>query len=48
MLRPLPSRELGQGLSVSCIGLGCMNLSMGYGGPPPEAEWTCPALVERH
>jgi aryl-alcohol dehydrogenase-like predicted oxidoreductase len=31
-------RKLGRsGLSVSEIGLGCMNLSMGYGAPPSEA-----------
>lgn len=30
--------QLGQGLEVSCLGLGCMNLSMGYQGALPEAE----------
>jgi len=27
-----------QGLTVSRLGLGCMNLSMGYSGPPTESE----------
>ena len=33
----LPVRRLGR-LSVSAIGLGCMNLSHAYAAPPPEAE----------
>jgi len=32
-------------LTVSPIGLGCMNLSHGYGPPPPEEE--CVALINR-
>jgi aryl-alcohol dehydrogenase-like predicted oxidoreductase len=33
------TRRLGEaGLTVSEIGLGCMNLSMGYGAPPSEAQ----------
>jgi aryl-alcohol dehydrogenase-like predicted oxidoreductase len=35
----LKIRKLGtQGLAVSEIGLGCMNLSVGYGPPPPEDQ----------
>ena len=33
----MPSRHLGP-LSVSAIGLGCMNLSHAYGPPPPEED----------
>jgi aryl-alcohol dehydrogenase-like predicted oxidoreductase len=41
---PLPDRRLGP-LTVSAIGLGCMNLSHAYGIPPEEAEGV--ALLNR-
>lgn len=41
---PLPIRRLGP-LTVSAIGLGCMNLSHAYGTPPGEAEGV--ALLNR-
>lgn len=42
----LPQRALGnQGLRVSAMGLGCMNLSMGYGGAPAQANSL--AVIER-
>ncbi len=34
---PLPTRTIGS-LTVSAIGLGCMNLNHAYGTPPSEAE----------
>jgi len=35
----LPKRRLGgNGLEFSAIGLGCMNLSVGYSPPPGEAD----------
>lgn len=35
----MKARKLGtQGLTASEIGLGCMNLSVGYGPPPPEEQ----------
>jgi hypothetical protein len=41
---PLPTRRLGP-FTVSALGLGCMNLSHGYGPPPPTEQAT--ALLHR-
>ncbi len=37
MIQPLPARRLGP-FTVSAIGLGCMNLSHGYGPPVPDQQ----------
>lgn len=42
----MQSRTLGtQGLSVSALGLGCMNMTYGYGKAIPEADGI--ALIRR-
>lgn len=41
---PLPTRQLGP-LTVSAVGLGCMNLSHAYGSPPDERDGV--ALLNR-
>src|SRR4029079_3424200 len=38
VMTAFPSRTLGDGLTVSAMGLGCMGMSMTYGPPPATRE----------